>query len=134
MGIVEAREWTRSRERRCRYRCSFLAAWFGVWLGRHQQRLIEYQKEEIRTLRGRLGSRRQRLTDAERRRLAVLGKDLGRKALAEIATLATPHTILRWYRDLFARKYDGSSTNRGPAGRARGRSSSSRVLEIMSIP
>jgi hypothetical protein len=54
------------------------------------------------------------LTDADRRRLAVLGKQLGRKALAEVATIATPETILRWYRELVAKKYDGSQ-RRGPA-------------------
>jgi hypothetical protein len=50
-----------------------------------------------------------RFTDAERRKLAVLGKKLGRKALAEVATIATPDTILRWYRELVAKKYDGSA-------------------------
>ena len=45
--------------------------------------------------------------------LAVLGKKLGRKALAEVATIATPDTILRWYRELVAKKYDGSA-RRGP--------------------
>jgi putative transposase len=58
-----------------------------------------------------------RFTDAERRQLAVLGKKLGRKALAEVATIATPDTILRWYRQLVAKKYDGSAL-RGP-GRPR---------------
>ena len=35
----------------------FLAAWIGVWLGRYQQQLIEYQREEIQLLRQNLGSR-----------------------------------------------------------------------------
>jgi hypothetical protein len=48
------------------------------------------------------------LTDAERRRLAMLGKALGRKGLAAIATNASPETILRWYRELVAKKYVGS--------------------------
>jgi len=61
--------------------------------------------------------KRLRLKDAERRKLAVLGKKLGRKALAELATIATPDTILRWYRELVAKKYDGSA-RRGP-GRPR---------------
>jgi hypothetical protein len=34
-----------------------------------------------------------RLTDAERQRLAALGKQLGKKALEEIATIVTPATI-----------------------------------------
>jgi len=40
--------------------------------------------------------------------LAVLGKRLGRKGLAAVATIASPETILRWYRELVAKKYDGS--------------------------
>ena len=91
----------------------FLAAWIGVWLGRHQQELIEYQREELRMLREKLGGQRLHFSDAERRRLAVLGKKLGRKALGEVATLATPDTFLSWYRELVAKKYDGS-TKRGP--------------------
>jgi putative transposase len=44
------------------------------------------------------------------------GRPLGRKQLAEIASLATPETILRWYRERVAAKYDGSRT-RGTPGR-----------------
>ena len=54
-----------------------------------------------------------RLTDPERRRLARIGKVVGRKALGEVASIATPDTILRWYRELVAKKYDGRS-KRGP--------------------
>lgn len=55
--------------------------------------------------------------DAQRRQLAVKAKVVGRKGLARIATVATPDTILRWYRRLVAQKYDGSA-KRGP-GRPR---------------
>src|SRR5450755_3079588 len=91
----------------------FLAAWIGMWLGEYQARVIEYQRSENAALLERLGKRRLRLTDGERRRLAKLGKVLGRKALQEVATIATPDTILRWYRELVAAKYDGSN-KRGP--------------------
>jgi putative transposase len=91
----------------------FLAAWIGVWLGRCQQQLIEYQREEIQLLRQKLGGRRLRFSDRDRRRLAVLGRRLGRRALGQVATVATPDTILRWYRELVAKKYDGSA-KRGP--------------------
>jgi len=47
-------------------------------------------------LRERLGTGRLRFTDAERRLLAEKGERLGRTMLAELATLATPETILRW--------------------------------------
>jgi len=42
----------------------------------------------------------------------VKGKVLGRRRLAEIAGIVTPDTILRWYRKLVAKKYDGSKTRR----------------------
>jgi hypothetical protein len=48
-----------------------------------------------RPLLERLGKHRLRLTDGERRRLAKLGKALGGKALQQVATIATPDTILR---------------------------------------
>ena len=86
----------------------FLAAWIGVWLGRVLQAQVDYLKAENLILREKLGTKRARLTDAERRRLAMLGKALGRKGLAAIATIASPETILRWYRELVAKKYDGS--------------------------
>ena len=33
---------------------------------------------------------------------------LGRKILAEVATIVTPETLLAWHRELIAQKYDGS--------------------------
>jgi transposase InsO family protein len=57
-------------------------------------------------------SRRLRLTDDQRRRLAVKGHVLGRRHLAAIAGIVTPDTILRWYRTLVAQKYDGSKARR----------------------
>ena len=53
-----------------------------------------------------------RLTDAQRRRLAVRGQRLGQRILAQVAGIVTPDTILRWYRRLIARKYDGSAHRR----------------------
>ena len=54
-----------------------------------------------------------RLSDDDRRRLAVKAQALGREALAQIASVATPATLLRWYRYVIAAKYDGSK-NRSP--------------------
>jgi transposase InsO family protein len=90
----------------------FLAAWLAVWLGRVLQEQVDYLKAENRLLREKLGPKRVRLTEAERRRLATLGKPLGRRGLAAVATIASPETILRWYRELVARKYDGSKQRR----------------------
>ena len=86
----------------------FIAAWLAVWIGRVLQQQIDYLKAENRTLKEAIGDRKIRLSDDHRRRLAVLGKALGRKALSEVATIASPETILRWYRELVAKKYDGS--------------------------
>ena len=95
----------------------FLILTVSGWLTRRQQYTIEYLKEENRVLRKRLGGRRIRFTDKERRCLAVKAKVLGRKTLKEIACIVTPDTLLRWYRQLVAQKYDGSK-KRGP-GRPR---------------
>jgi transposase InsO family protein len=86
------------------------------WMQRHQQQVITYLIEENRVLKAHLDGRRLRLTDTERCRLAALAHPLGRKRLQEVATLVTPDTLLRWYRQLIARKFDGS-THRRPLGR-----------------
>src|SRR6266498_4533408 len=89
-----------------------LIAMVAGWIQQHQQQVITYLIEENRILKGQLGGRRLRLTDTERRRLAALAHPLGRKRLKDIATIATPDTLLRWYRRLIARKFDGSSHRR----------------------
>jgi hypothetical protein len=99
----------------------FLAAWLAVCLGRVLQQEVDYLMAENRVLRERLGNKRLRLTIAERRRLAVLGEQMGRKALAKVATIARPEKVLRWYRELVAKKYDGSKKRcqGGPGSAAR---------------
>jgi hypothetical protein len=82
----------------------FLAALLG-WLEREQRDVIAFLREENRTLKAQLAGRRLRLTDAQRCRLAVLGQRLGRAVLRDVATLVTPDTILRWHRELVARKW-----------------------------
>jgi transposase InsO family protein len=42
-------------------------------------------------------------------RLAVKAKVLGRKVLAEVASIVTPETLLAWHRKLVAQKYDGAA-------------------------
>jgi putative transposase len=81
----------------------FLAALLG-WLEREQRDVVAFLREENRTLKAQLAGRRLPLNDAQRRRLAVLGQRLGRGVLREVATLVTPDTILRWHRELIARK------------------------------
>ena len=90
----------------------FLVLTFAGWVNRHQDDLIDYLREENRVLREHLGPRPLRLTDAQRRRLAVRGHKLGRRVLTQVAGIVTPDTILRWYRRLIAEKYDGSARRR----------------------
>jgi putative transposase len=76
----------------------------------------EYLAAENRILKAQLNCRLN-LSDADRGALGEIGHRLGRKALADVATVARPDTILGWYRKLVARKFDGSA-RRGP-GRPR---------------
>ena len=87
------------------------------WMNQRQLEIIDYLREENRVLREQLGGQRVRLNDDQRRRLAARAKGLGRKLLAEVATMVTPETLLAWHRKLIAQKYDGSG-KRGP-GRPR---------------
>ena len=76
-----------------------------AWLHREQTDLIAFLREENRVLKSRLGGRRLRFEDDERRRLGELGHRLGRRLLKQVSTVVTPDTILRWHRELVARKW-----------------------------
>ena len=91
----------------------FVVTALAGWIQRNQQHVSEYLLEENRVLREQLGKKRLRLTNDQRRRLAVKAKALGRAGLNGIACIVTPDTLLRWYRNLVAKKYDGSAA-RGP--------------------
>ncbi len=91
----------------------FFAFTVAGWINRGQEDVIEYLGEENRVLREQLGGKRLRLTNDQRRRLAVRAKALGRAALQGLASIVTPGTLLAWYRKLVAAKYNGAP-NRGP--------------------
>ena len=88
------------------------------WINQQQQEVIESLRTENQVLKEAHGKKPIRLTDDQRRRLAVKGEVLGRKVLEEIATIFTPDTILRWHRQLVAQKWDYSH-RRGKVGRPR---------------
>src|SRR3989442_3595181 len=67
----------------------------------------EYLVTENRILRQQITGR-VRLSDGERTTLAKIGKKLGKQALAEVASIVTPDTILAWHRKVVAQKFDGS--------------------------
>jgi putative transposase len=75
----------------------------------------EYLVTENRILRHQITGR-VRLTDTEPKTLATIGKQSGKHALKEVASLVTPETILAWHRNLVAQTFAGSG-QRKPMGR-----------------
>jgi hypothetical protein len=67
----------------------------------------EYLVAENRMLKAHIRGRLL-LSDGEKATLAEIAKRVGRKALAQIARVAKPDTILAWYRNLIAQKFDGA--------------------------
>ena len=88
-----------------------------AWINREQHKVIDYLRLENQILREKLGKRHILLNDDQRRRLAVKGKVLGRKLLAQFGTLVTPDTILRWHHLLVAKKWDYSQRQQQNPGR-----------------
>jgi putative transposase len=74
-----------------------------------QARLLRnaYLVTENRMLRHQIKGR-VRLSDGERPTLADIGHKLGKQALADVATIVKPDTLLAWHRRLVAQKCDGS--------------------------
>jgi putative transposase len=73
----------------------------------------EYLVTENRILRNQIKGRI-RLSDGERKTLAEMGQKLGKQALAEVAKIVKPDTILAWHRTLVAQKFDGSQQRQAP--------------------
>ena len=67
----------------------------------------EYLAAENRILRSQIKGRLL-LSDSEKTTLAEIARRLGRNALADVAAAAKPDTLLRWYREFIAKKFDGS--------------------------
>src|ERR1700736_1958054 len=67
----------------------------------------EYLAAENRILRSQVKGRLL-LSDSEKTTLAEVAHRLGRKALTDVVSAAKPDTLFRWYRELIAKKFDGS--------------------------
>ncbi len=100
---------------------TMLLAMLAGWINQQQQEVIEYLKAENGILKDELlkatGKKRIILNDTQRRRLAILGKKLGRKLLGQVCCSFSPDTLLKWHRKLVAQKY--TSKNHGKGGRPR---------------
>jgi hypothetical protein len=90
----------------------FILAVLAGWVHREQLKVIEYLQAENRALREQLGNRRLRFTDEQRRRLAVKGHALGRKALRELGCIVTPDTIFVGTASSSPRSTTGASSAR----------------------
>jgi putative transposase len=81
------------------------------------QRRLDYVEEERRILKEQLyvltGGKRLSFTAEQRRRLAEAGKLLSPDERRKCCQLVKPATILAWFRQLAAKKYDSSKTKRG---------------------
>jgi transposase InsO family protein len=86
------------------------------WLDRREREALAYLVEENRVLRRQLGGHRLRLTANDRRRLAARAYRLGRQRLHAVATIVTPDTLLRWHRQLIARKWTYATRPPGRRG------------------
>lgn len=74
--------------------------------------MVEYQRREIAIYKRRL-KKKPALTDGERRSLAEIAAKLGRKAMAELGSMVTPDTLMRWYRRLCGAKWVHPRKRRG---------------------
>ena len=84
-----------------------LVSMIAGWINRQQQEALEYLKEENSILRDELlkstDRKRILLNDSQRRRLAILGKKLGRELLGQVCRARTfstaplsPINLLTW--------------------------------------
>src|SRR5512147_983440 len=100
----------------------FIVAMVAYAINERMARRIDYLLEEVRVLREvyaeTTGRKRIPLTDAQRLRLAVKGKALTPDEREECCQVVRPSTILAWFRQLAARKYDSSTKRKNP-GRPR---------------
>src|SRR5450432_2319166 len=109
----------------------FVIAMIASAINERMQRKLDYTQEEVRVLKELLqlvtGSGRISFTDDQWRGLALAGKELSPDERRKYCQLVKPATILAWFRELGARKYDSS------AARMRGRPRKARNIRQLVI-
>ena len=76
----------------------------------------EYLAAENEILKSKIEGRI-KLSRVEKIRLAEIGKRIGAKALKDVANIVKPETILKQFRELVAKKFDGSLNRTKNVGR-----------------
>ena len=79
---------------------NFLVVMLACALNERMQKKLDYTQEEVRVLEevieALIGKKRIPLTNAQRRPLAILGKDLTPQERTEVCEIVKPATILAW--------------------------------------
>jgi hypothetical protein len=100
----------------------FLIAMVANAINGRMARWVEYLQEEVRVLREIVLAKTSRpritFTDDQRLRLATKGKALTPDERCACCQIVRPDTLLKWFRQLAAKKYDSSGQRRKP-GRPR---------------
>ena len=95
----------------------FLIAMIAAAINDRLQRKLDYVEEERRVLQEQLdaltGGKKVSFTADQRRRLAAAGKAFTPDERRKCCHLVKPATILAWFRQIAARKYDSSEAGRG---------------------
>jgi len=99
----------------------FIIAMIAYAINERMARRVDYLQEEVRVLNEALaaatGKTRIDLSAEQRRRLALKGKELTADERRACCQIVRPETILAWFRQLAAQKYDSSKVRK--AGRPR---------------
>ena len=94
----------------------FIIAMIVYAINERTARRIDYLQEEVRVLKEALatatGKKRIDFTAEQRRRLALEGKALTPEERSTCCQIVRPATILAWFRQLAAQKYDSSKGRR----------------------
>jgi hypothetical protein len=101
----------------------FLIAMIASAINERTKRKLDYALEEVQVVkeafRAATGKERIPFTPDQRRRLAVVGKELSPEERRQCCQIVKPATILAWLRELAARKYDSSRSKTGRPRKAR---------------
>src|SRR5664279_4790934 len=99
----------------------FLIAMIASAINERLQRKLDYSLEEVRVLKeifhAATGRERIPFTADQRRRLAIAGKALSPEERKKCCQIVKPGTILGWFRQMAARKYDSSESKVGRPGK-----------------
>jgi len=93
-----------------------LATCLAYCIDKELYKAIDYLREQVRVLVEHQEKQNQciRLNNSQRMRVAAKAKRLSRKMLEQCTELFTADTIMRWFRELIAQKYDGSQNRTSP--------------------